>query len=105
MISHEVIMRKMAAMLKLRPAAQCRSQASRKDIRRDTSPIGDVLMEQVLENVTAAPEEAITKRIASLPDTRRDKVLDIRRKLAMGTYEVADHLDEAMDRMLEAIIT
>jgi hypothetical protein len=32
-------------------------------------------------------------------------VLDIRRQLAEGTYEAADWLDIAMDRVLEAVTT
>ncbi|MEN6428728.1 MAG: flagellar biosynthesis anti-sigma factor FlgM [Phycisphaerales bacterium] len=43
------------------------------------------------------------KRIASLPHTRRDKVLDIRQRIAEGTYEVADRLEVTVDRVLEAI--
>jgi hypothetical protein len=49
-------------------------------------------------------EEAL-KRIASLSPIRQSKVLDIRRHLAKGTYEVADRLDQAMDRLLEALTT
>jgi hypothetical protein len=44
-------------------------------------------------------------RITFLPDIRRDKVLNIRRQLTEGTYEVADRLDGAIDRVLEAIAT
>jgi hypothetical protein len=42
------------------------------------------------------------KKIGSLPRTRQDKVLDIRRQLTEGTYEVAGRLDIVMDRVLEA---
>jgi hypothetical protein len=60
-------------------------------------------MGQILENMNVTPREKVSRRIASLPDTRQDRVLDIRRRIAEGTYEVADRLDKAMDRVLEAI--
>jgi hypothetical protein len=47
-------------------------------------------------------EEAL-KRIASLPTLRRGKVLDIRRQIADGTYEVGHRLDQAIDRLLELL--
>jgi anti-sigma28 factor (negative regulator of flagellin synthesis) len=62
-------------------------------------------MEQILENMNTTPQEEALMRITSLPDIRRDKVLDIRRQLTEGTYEVADRLDGAIDRVLEAIAT
>jgi hypothetical protein len=43
------------------------------------------------------------KRIASLPPIGQGKVLDIRRQIAEGTYDVGDRLDKAMDRVLVAI--
>jgi hypothetical protein len=63
--------------------------------------MGDPLMEQILENMDMTPPEEVLKRIASLPDIRRGKVLDIRRQLREGTYEVAGRLDRALDRVLE----
>ncbi len=35
--------------------------------------------------------------------TRQDKVLDIRRQIAVGTYKVGERLDGVMDRVLEAL--
>jgi len=43
------------------------------------------------------------KRIAFLPLIRQGKVLDIRRQITDGTYELADRLDKAIDRVLEAL--
>jgi anti-sigma28 factor (negative regulator of flagellin synthesis) len=60
-------------------------------------------MEQILQDLSITPQEEVRKRIAFLPRTRRDKVLDIRRQIAEGTYEVADRMDRAIDRVLEAI--
>jgi len=82
-----------------------RPQNARNDRGRDTSPNGDVLLEHILENMNTTPQEEVLKRITSLPHIRRRKVLDIRRQLMEGTYEVADRLDRAIDRVLDAITT
>jgi anti-sigma28 factor (negative regulator of flagellin synthesis) len=60
-------------------------------------------MEHILENMNITPPEEVLKRITSLPSNRQGKVLDIRRQIADGTYEVAGCLDRAIDRVLEAI--
>ncbi len=61
----------------------------------------DRLMDEILENLSTAPQHEVLKKIASLPRTRRDKVLTVRRQLATGTYRVRDRLDWAVDRILE----
>ena len=96
-------MARIAALMELRPTDRRKPQEARNDQGRDTSPDGGVLMEQILEDLNTTPQEEVLKRIASLPRTRRDKVLDIRRRIAEGTYEVADRLDKATDRVLEAL--
>jgi hypothetical protein len=78
-----------------------RSQEARNDPGRDTSPDGDVLMEQIVEDVSTTPQEEVLKKIASLPHTQQRKVLDIHRQLTEGTYRVPDRLDWAIDRVLE----
>jgi hypothetical protein len=92
-----------ATATKLRCPDRRRSRNTGDDWGRHTPPNGGVLMGQILENMNVTPREKVSRRIASLPDTRQDKVLDIRRRIAEGTYEVADRLDKAMDRVLEAI--
>jgi hypothetical protein len=57
----------------------------------------------ILGNRNTPSQEEALKRIASLPLTRQGKVLDIRHRIAKGTYEMADRLDEAMDRVPEAL--
>jgi anti-sigma28 factor (negative regulator of flagellin synthesis) len=94
-----------AAITELQPIDRRRSQNARNDQGRDTSPTGDVSMEQILENMNAAPQEDVLKRITSLPPIRQGKVLDIRRQIADGTYDVTDRLDGTIDRILEAITT
>ena len=94
-----------AAVTELQPTDRRRPRNAGNDQGRDTSPTCDALLEHILENMNTTPQEEVLKRITSLPDIRRGKVLDIRRQLTEGTYEVADRLDGVIDRVLEAIIT
>lgn len=96
-------MARTAAVIEPQPTDRRKSRDARNDRERDTSPNGDVLMAQIRENMNTTPREEVLKRIASLPDIRRGKVLDIRRQLTEGTYEVMGRLDKAMDRVLKAI--
>ena len=96
-------MARIAALMELRPTYRRKPQDAGYDQGCDTSPEGDVLMEHILEDLDATPPEEVLKRITSLPPNRRSKVLEIRRQLAAGTYEVAGRLDRAIDRVLEAI--
>ena len=96
-------MARIAALMELRPTDRRKPQDGRYDQGCDTSPDGDVLMEQILEDLNSTPPEEVLKRITSLPPNRQGKVLDIRRQIADGTYEVADRLDTVIDRVLEAI--
>jgi anti-sigma28 factor (negative regulator of flagellin synthesis) len=88
------------ALLGLPSADHRRSSDARNDQGREASPNGDVLI--VGDKNTPSQEEAL-ERIAFLPPIRQGKVLDIRRQIADGTYEVADRLDAVIDRVLEAI--
>jgi len=94
-----------AAVTELQPTDRRRPRNAGNDQGRDTSPTGNVLMVRILKNMNTTPQEEVLKRITSLPDIRRGKVLDIRRQLTEGTYEVADRLDRVIDRVLEAIAT
>ena len=61
----------------------------------------DVLMEQILVNINTTPIGRVLKKIAMLPDVRRQKVLNLRRQLTEGKYNLSDRLDVALDRVLE----
>ncbi len=65
----------------------------------------DLVMEQILENISSTPIGQVLKKIASLPEVRRKKVLDVRQQLTAGRYDVADHLDTALDKVLEDLTT
>ncbi|MEN6424134.1 MAG: flagellar biosynthesis anti-sigma factor FlgM [Phycisphaerales bacterium] len=96
-------MARIAALMERPLTDHRKSQEAGNDQGRNASPNGDALMERILGNMNATPQEEVLKRIASLPRTRRDKVLDIRSQIAEGTYEVADRLERTVDRILEAI--
>jgi hypothetical protein len=64
----------------------------------------DLLMEQILANLNNTPIGQVLKRIASLPEVRREKVLDIRRRLTEGHYDFNERLDMALDKVLDDLI-
>ncbi|HSW00719.1 MAG TPA: flagellar biosynthesis anti-sigma factor FlgM [Sedimentisphaerales bacterium] len=70
----------------------------------DLSQDKDMVMEQILDNIHHTPLGQVLKRIASLPDVRRKKVLQLRRQITEGKYDVADRLDMALDKVLEDLI-
>ena len=64
-------------------------------------PDEDLVMEQILENLNTTPIGKVLKRIASLPEVRKQKVLDVRRQLTEGKYDLNSRLDVALDKVLE----
>ncbi|MHC4148826.1 MAG: flagellar biosynthesis anti-sigma factor FlgM [Planctomycetota bacterium] len=65
----------------------------------------DLLMEQILENINTTPIGQVLKKIASLPEIRKEKVLEVRRQLNKGKYDLNGRLDIALDRVLELLTT
>jgi hypothetical protein len=63
----------------------------------------DLMMEQILENINTTPIGQVLKRIASLPEVRKEKVLDVRRQLTEGRYDLNGRLDVAVDKFLEQL--
>lgn len=96
-------MARTAALMEPQPTGCRSSQDTKNDRGREAPPNGDVLTEQISEGLKTLPQDEVFKEIASLPPSRRDKVLDIRLQLAEGTYETTDRLDKVIDRVLEAI--
>jgi hypothetical protein len=64
----------------------------------------DMLMEQILENMNTTPLGQVLKKITSLPEIRREKVLDIRKQLTSGKYNCNSRLDFVVDKVLEDLI-
>ncbi|MBN2456423.1 MAG: hypothetical protein JXB29_07825 [Sedimentisphaerales bacterium] len=65
----------------------------------------DLVMEQILENINSTPIGQVLKKIASLPQGRREKVLDVRQRLTEGKYEINERLDIALEKVLEELIS
>jgi hypothetical protein len=95
-------MARIAVVMERRSTDRRRPQDAGCDQERATSSDGDVVLERILENLSTTPQEEVLKRIASLPPNRQGTVLDIRRRIGDGTYEVADRLNTVIDRVLEA---
>ncbi|MFC1605211.1 flagellar biosynthesis anti-sigma factor FlgM [Planctomycetota bacterium] len=75
---------------------------------RQIDPVGEVLaadkdmvMEQILDNINTTPIGQVLRKIASLPEVRKEKVLDVRRQLTEGQYDLDERLDVALDKVLE----
>lgn len=65
------------------------------------APDKDLVMEQILENINTTPIGQVLKKIAALPEVRKDKILDVRRQLTQGDYDLNGRLDIALDKVLE----
>ena len=65
----------------------------------------DETMEQILESLNSTPIGKVLKKIASLPEIRKDKVIDVRQKLTDGEYNLNERLDIALDKVLEDLTT
>ena len=61
----------------------------------------DLVMEQILENLNNTPIGQVLKRIASLPEVNRQKVLSLRRQITEGKYDLSERLDIALDKAIE----
>ena len=65
----------------------------------------DLLMEQILENINSTSIGRVLKKIASLPEVRKEKILGVRQQLTEGKYELNKRLDVALDKVLEDLTT
>lgn len=67
------------------------------------APGQDLVMEQILENINTTPIGQVLKKIASLPEVRKEKVLNLRRQITEGDYDLNERLDVAVDKVLEQL--
>lgn len=65
------------------------------------APDKDIMMEQILDNINTTPIGQVLRKIASLPEVRKEKVLDVRRQLTEGKYNLDERLDVALEKVLE----
>ena len=61
----------------------------------------DFAMERILENIHNTPIGQVLKKIASLPEVRKEKVLGVRQQLTEGKYDLSERLDVALEKVLE----
>jgi hypothetical protein len=64
----------------------------------------DLVMEQILHNLNNTPIGQVLMKIAPLTEIRTDKVLDVRRQLTEGNYDLNKGLDAALEKVLEDLI-
>jgi hypothetical protein len=78
---------------------------ARKLGRRTENPVPeeDLIMEQILNNITTTPIGQVLKKIASLPEVRQEKILNLRRQLTEGKYNLNERLDVVLDKVLEEL--
>jgi hypothetical protein len=74
-------------------------------LNENLAPDEDLIMEQILENLNTTPIGKVLKRIALLPEVRKQKVLDVRRQITEGKYDLNSRLDVALDKVLEDLTT
>jgi len=80
--------------------------ARRRGRRADNpAPEEDMIMEQILKNITTTPIGQVLKKIASLPEVRQEKILNLRRQLTEGKYNLNERLDVVLDKVLEELTT
>ena len=65
----------------------------------------DLIMEQILENINTTHIGQVLKKIALLPEGRKEKILDLRQQLTHNQYSINDRLDVALDKVLEELTT
>jgi len=65
----------------------------------------DLLTEEILNNITKTPLGQVLKRIASMPEVRKEKVINVRSQICKGNYNLSERLDVALDKVLEELIT
>jgi hypothetical protein len=65
----------------------------------------DLLMEQILVNINNTPIGQVLKKIASLPEVRKEKVIGIRGQLTGGEYNLTERLDGVLEKVLEELET
>lgn len=63
----------------------------------------DLIMEQILENINNTPIGQVLRKIASLPEVRKEKILNLRQQLTEGKYKLSSRLDAAFDKVLEEL--
>lgn len=56
-----------------------------------------------VDQLDISPEADFVAQVRDLPDIREDRVAAIRAQIQAGTYETADKLDAALNRLMDEI--
>jgi anti-sigma28 factor (negative regulator of flagellin synthesis) len=73
--------------------------------RREPIARDDLGIEDILDNLNSTPLGQVLQRIASMPDVRCEKVLEVRQNISKGQYELNERLDRILERILEDLKT
>jgi hypothetical protein len=65
----------------------------------------DLLMEQILDNMNSTSLGQVLKKIAVMPEVRKQKVLKVRQQLTEGRYNLTERLDLALEKVLDDLKT
>ena len=65
----------------------------------------DLNIEDILNNLNSTPLGQVLQRIASMPDVRCEKVLEVRQSILKGQYELNERLDRVLEKVLEDLKT
>jgi len=60
----------------------------------------DMVMEEILINLNKTPLGQVLKRIAGLPEVRKNKILNLRRQIYQGQYKLNERLDSTLEKVL-----
>jgi hypothetical protein len=82
---------------KLEPASGENAESAFDDVIAED----DLLMEQILDNMNGTPLGQVLKKIAVMPEVRKQKVLKVRRQLTEGRYNLSERLDLALEKVLD----
>ena len=89
-------------MLSIDSESRFESESRKADRAQEhLAPDQDLVMEEILANINATPIGQVLKKIASLPEVRKEKVLDLRKQITQGEYDLNERLDVAVDKVLE----
>ena len=81
----------------LEPAHGENTESTFEDVIADD----DLLMEQILGNMNGTPLGQVLKKIAVMPEVRKQKVLKVRQQLTEGRYNLSERLDLALEKVLD----
>ncbi len=77
--------------------------ANNEDFVMEMDLSSDLLAEEILENMNSTPLGQILKRIASLPEVRQKKVLNLRQQICAGSYNENQYIDNVLEKVFEEI--